>query len=211
MCSINFLIFFESEKTTKSSSPQKLVVSNYHGTLDVGVAFQLLLRDLPVRRGIIMSVDPMTKALGVWYQSKSVKRGPGESQDLFGMYDGFLKDDIPTLTISPIPGVFDSWLSRVPAQVRIACGHVRASGRARPEPKVGARAASNNLIHPDLVSSPGCSPPRSLSPSEDVKSNVKKNRVPPITSQLAQVCVALDMMDNKLDVILHKLKKMKKE
>ena len=174
-----------------------MVVTNYHGTLDVGVAFQLLLRDLPVRRGIVVSVDPTTKALGVWYQSKSVKRGPGESQDLFGMYDGFFKDDIPTLTISPIPGVFDSWLSRVPAQVRIACGHVRASGRARPEPKVGARAASNNLIHPDLVSSPGCSPPRSLSPSEDVKSNVKKNRVPPITSQLAQVCVALDMMDIK--------------
>ena len=183
-----------------------MVVSNYDGSLDVGVAFQLLLRDLPVRRGIIMSVDPMTKALGVWYQSKSVKRGPGESQDLFSMYHGFFEDDIPKLVITPIPGVFDTWLSRVPAQVRIACGNVRA----RPGPRVDARAnnlihliqrTSYNLIHPDLAVSPGCSPPRSLSPSEDVK----HNRVLPMISQLAQVRVVLDKMNNKLEVILREL------
>ena len=184
-----------------------MVVSNYDGKLEVGVAFQLLLRDIPVRRGIVMSIDPTTKEPHVWYQDKSVKRGPGESQDLFGMYHGFFEDDIPKLVITPVPGVFNSWLSRVPAQVRIACGHVRA----RPGPKVGARAVANNLIHPDLVSSPGCSPPRSLSPSEDVKTDVKKTRVPPMTSQLAQIHVALDIMDSKLDVILHKLKKLKKE
>ena len=186
-----------------------MVVSNYNGTLDVGVAYQLLLRDLPVRRGIIVSVDPTTKTPHVWYQNKSVKRGPGESQDLFSMYHGFFEDDIPKLVITPIPGVFDTWLSRVPAQVRIACGNVRA----RPGPRVGARATSYNLIHllqPDLAVSPGCSPPRSLSPSEDVK-NLKKIRVPTMTSQFAQVHVALDMMDNKLDVILNKLKKLKKE
>ena len=185
-----------------------MVVSNYDGKLEAGVAFQLLLRDVPVRRGIIVFVDPTTKEPQVWYQNKSVKRGPVESQDLFSMYHGFFENDIPKLMITPIPGVFNSWLSRVPAQVRIACGHVRA----RPGPKMGARAESNNLIHPDLVSSPGFSPPRSLSPSEDVKPNVKKDRrVPPITSQLAQVVVALDMLDNKLDVVLHKLKKLKKE
>ena len=97
--------------------------------------------------------------------------------------------------------------SRVPAQVRIACGNVRV----RRGPQMGARAESNNLIHPDLVNSPGCSPPRSLTPSEGVKPIVKKDRVPPMTSQLAQVLVALDMLDNKLDVVLHKLKKLKKE
>ena len=123
-------------------------------------------------------------------------------QHLFGMYHGFCEDDIPKLKMTPIPGIFDSWLSRIPTQVRIACGHVRA----RPGPKVGARAASK-MIHPDLASSPGCSPPRSLSPSEEVKNS----RVPPMTSQLAQLRVVLDEQNNKLDVILQKLKKLKKE
>ena len=148
-----------------------------------------------------MFVDPTTKEPHVWYQSKSVKRGPGESQDLFSMYHGFWEGDIPKLKITSIPGIFDSWVCRVPAQVRIACGHVRA----RPGPKVGARAASK-MIHPDLASSPGCSPPRSLSPNKDVKNN----RVPPMTSQLAQLRVVLDKRDNKLDEILSELEKLEK-
>ena len=203
-CDSAFVYFFlinPEEKKTKSSSPQQLVVSNYDGKLEVGVAFQLLLRDLPVRRGIVMSIDPTTKEPHVWYQDKSVKRGPGESQDLFGMYHGFFEDDIPKLVITPVPGVFNSWLSRVPAQVRIACGSLSV----RPGRKVGVPAVSN-MIHPDLASSPGCSPPRSLSPSEEVKNS----RVSPMTSQLAQLRVVLDKRDNKLDEILNELEKLEK-
>ena len=136
---LNYFLIKSEKKTIKSSSPQQLVVSNYDGKLEAGVAFQLLLRDVPVRRGIIVFVDPTTKEPHVWYQNKSVKRGPGESQDLFGMYHGFFEDDIPKLVITPVPGVFNSWLSRVPAQVRIACGSIRD----RPRPKVGVPAASN--------------------------------------------------------------------
>ena len=172
-----------------------MVVSNYDGSLDVGVAFQLLLQNIPVRRGIVMSVEPTTKAPHVWFQNNN-KRGHGEAQVLIGIYHGFSNDEIPHLTITPVPGIFDSWLRRVPAQVRIACGTVRA----RPGPKAGARATSNN-IHLDLVTSPGCSPPRSLSPIEDVKNN----RVPPMMSQLAQLRVVLDTVDKKLDMILHEL------
>ena len=168
-----------------------MVVSNFKGTLDVGVAFQLLLHDLPVRRGIIMSVDPTTKAPHVWYQNNN-KRGHGETQVLIGIFHGFANEEIPNLTITPVPGVFDSWLMRVPAQVRIACGSIRG----RPGPKVGARAMSKINIHPD--SSPGCSPPQPLSPQP----------VPSMMSHLAQVRVVLDKMDYKLEVILRDLEKL---
>ena len=183
-----------------------MVVTNFDGTLEVGVAFQLILRNLPVRRGIVVSVNPTTKEPHVWYENKSVKRERGDSHIFIGIFEGFSNEDIPKLTITHVPCRFDSWLSRVPAQVRIACGSIRA----RPGPKVGVPSASN-IIHPDFVKSPGCSPPRSLSPSEDVKSNVKKNRIPPMISQLAQVRVALNMMDNKLDLILQKFEKLEKE
>ena len=137
-----------------------MVVTNFDGTLDVGVAFQLLIHNLPVRRGIVVSVDSTTKEPHVWYENKSVKRERGDSHVFIGIFEGFSNEDIPKLTITPVPCRFDSWLSRVPAQVRIACGSIRAR---------------------------------------------------PMTSQLAQVRVALDMMNNKLDVILHKLEKLEKE
>ena len=185
-----FKYFLKQKKTTVFS---QLVVSNYKGTLDVGVAFQLLLHVLPVRRGIIMSVDPTTKAPLVWYQNNN-KRGHGEAQVLIGIYHGFANDEIPNLTITPVPGVFESWLRRIPAQVRIACGSIRG----RPGPKVGARAMSNINIHPD--SSPGCSPPQPLPPQP----------VPSMMWHLAQVRFVLDKMDKKLDVILHELEKLEK-
>ena len=177
-----------------------MVVSNFNGTLDVGVAFQLLLRNLPVRRGIIVSVDPTTKAPQVCYQNNN-KRGRGESQVIIGILHGFSNDEIPNLMITSVPGVFYTWLKRVPAQVRIACGSLSV----RPGRKVGVPSASN-MIHPDLASSPGCSPPRSLSPSEEAK-NI---RVSPMTSQLAQLRVVLDKRDNKLDEILNELEKLEK-
>ena len=173
-----------------------MVVSNYDGSLDVGVAFQLLLQNIPVRRGIITSVDPTTKVPHVWCQNIN-KRGHGEAQVVIDIYHGFSNDEIPLLTITPIPGVFDSWLKRVPAQVRIACGCIRV----RPGPKLRARGTSNNNTPPDLVDSPGFSPPRSLSPKKDVSNN----RVPPMISQLAQLRVVINTLDNKLDMILHEL------
>ena len=137
-----------------------MVVTNFDGTLDVGVAFQLLIHNLPVRRGIVVSVDSTTKEPHVWYENKSVKRERGHSHVFISIFEGFSNDDISRLTITAVPCCFDSWLSRVPAQVRIACGSIRAR---------------------------------------------------PVTSQLAQVRVAIDMMNNKLDVILHKLEKLEKE
>ena len=188
-----------------------MVVTNFDGTLEVGVAFQLLIRNLPVRRGIVMSVDPTTKAPHIWCENKTVKRVRGDSHVFIGIYEGFSNDNIPELTITPIPGVFDSWLSRVPAQVRIACGSIRV----RPGPKVRVPAASSNLTHSDLVAdfvnSPGFSLPRSLSPTEDMKTNVPKNNRVQMTSKLEKVCVTLDILDNKLEAIMHELKQLKKE
>ena len=76
-------------------------------------------------------------------------------------------------------------------------------------------AASSNLTHSDLVAdfvnSPGFSLPRSLSPTEDMKTNVPKNNRVQMTSKLEKVCVTLDILDNKLEAIMHELKQLKKE
>ena len=93
-----------------------MVVTNYSDKLDVGVAFQLAVRDIPVRRGIVVVMVP---AMLVWFEHKSAKRAPGESQDLYALYQDLPVADIPFVKLGPVLGIFDTWLKRVPSPIRL--------------------------------------------------------------------------------------------
>ena len=179
-----------------------MVVTNFSDKLDVGVAFQLAVRDIPVRRGIVVVMVP---AMMVWFENKSAKRAPGESQDLYALHQDLPVADIAFVKLGPVPGIFDTWLKRVPSPIRIMCGNPRA----RPGPrKVVPATNPEGFIHPDLMiqdappaddDSPGCTPPCS------------NERSIPITAQLAQIRVAIDMLDEKMSHVLRVLKRLRRE
>jgi len=178
-----------------------MVVSNFSDKLDVGVAFELTVRDIPVRRGIVVIMAP---AMLVWFQNKSAKRASGESQDLYSLHQDLPVGDIPFVKLGPVPG-YDTWLKRVPSPIRIMCGNVRA----RPGPKVVVVAPNaEGYFHPDLMmqdappaddDSPGCTPP-----CDNVRAN-------PVTSQLAQIRAAIDMLDEKMTQVLRVVKRLRRD
>lgn len=185
-------------------------VTNYKDTLVPGVAFEIHLDGVPVRRGIIVCFEegkPMA-----WFQHISVYRAPGESQDLKPLNFNLEGGTFQRATISPVPEPFTSWLKKVPAQVRLACGEAR--GRPGPKRKVQPSDAGD-MIHPQRADKeplapdvkredhPGCSPPDSPIQS-------RKGNSAPMAHQLAALRGALDDMGEKLDTITRITKKIKK-
>ncbi len=179
-----------------------MVVSNFTDKLDVGVAFELTVRDIPVRRGIVVVMAP---AMMVWFEHKSVKRAAGESQDLYALYQDLPVGDIPFVKLGPVTVVFDTWLKRVPSPIRMLCGNLRV----RPGRKVVVAATNaEGFFHPDIMmqdappaddDSPGCTPPCD---------NV---RPIPITAQLTQIRVAIDMLDEKMTQVLRVVKRLRRD
>jgi len=184
-------------------------VTNYKDTLVPGVAFEIHLDGVPVRRGIIVCFEegkPMA-----WFQHISVYRAPGESQDLKPLNFNLEGGTFQRATISPVPEPFTSWLKKVPAQVRLACGEAR--GRPGPKRKVQPSDAGD-MIHPQRADKeplapddkredhPGCSPPATPRHS---------TRTAPMASQLLELRSAIDHMNDKLETVIRLAKKIKKK
>jgi len=179
-------------------------VTNFKGLLDPGVAFEIHLDGVPVRRGIVVCLEqdkPM-----VWFQHISVYRAPGESQDLKPLNFNFDTNTFERVTFAPVPEPFISWLKKVPAPVRLSCGENRKRTSTR---NLRNNSDQESLIHPQAVlhpkssAHPGCSPPDSPIQS-------RKGNSAPMAHQLAALRGALDDMGEKLDTITRITKKIKK-
>jgi len=186
-------------------------------TLSLGVAFELHLDGVPIRRGIILANGPPLMA---WLQSISARHAAGETPDLKPLNYDIDCASFSRVIITPVPEPFQAWLKSVPFPVRAACGETRK--RPGPKPRFGSvDPLQKSSIAGELTSDfdelewAGCDPP--ISPARS-----PKNRPVPILSLIAgirrtvlavdakvenlgEVIKKLGEVDNKLERVLHLL------
>ena len=125
-------------------------------SLSVGTAFEILLGDVVMRRGLkLPAYQGRDPAEQFWFARMSATRATGESQDLRSLLCSLPMTRVNEMCIRPLPvdgNSFDKWLSTIPRPVRDLAGH---------PPPPNARVKSR-------VNAPAMATPPSKTPSTQI-------------------------------------------
>jgi len=125
-----------------------------HDDLSVGTAFELVLDNLPVRRGVVCHISPLRLA---WFISKSAS-----AENLFEVDADFSREDKARLWVRAVPR-YQDFIGQVPGKVRARGGDEGAKKRNKKDSH--GDPSNEDLINPDLfVSVPQAHVPQVRTP-----------------------------------------------
>jgi len=175
-------------------------IINYDETariLSVGVAFEMRLDGVTIRRGVILSSSPDWGT--AWFQRLSEPLGEDpDPKPLNYQLDG---RTFSRLVFAPVPEPFVSWVKKVPSSVKAACGVTRKRPGPKPKHSLMMPSEAHELTSDvdDLQDGPGCDPPT----SPHHKEAPMAQQVAVVSRTLLAICEKLQNVDEKLDRVLH--------